>query len=300
MPMIEPVREHPSTYFVKDRSSAEEVARLEIQDEMLTKGQGGVLPELADPSMLRRVLDVGCGTGGWLMETAKAYPTIERLVGADISGKVLAHAQARAAEQGLGGRVQFQTMDALRLLEFPPGSFDLVNQRLGASWIRTWEWTKLLLEYQRVSRPGGIVRVTEMNALIESNSPALTKINHIVLEASYYSGRLFTASSDGVTGRLVHLMRQHGMENVQSRVHTLVFRAGTDAWQCFYADMASVFRVSLPFLQRWTKVPDDYQDMCEQALKEMRASGFVATWTLLTIWGTTPRGGKPMLMRGLR
>ena len=80
-------REHPSTYIVQNRSSLDELTRLEIQDKMLTIGMGGVLPELADPTILRRVLDAGCGTGGWLMETAKTYPTIENLVGVDISDK---------------------------------------------------------------------------------------------------------------------------------------------------------------------------------------------------------------------
>jgi hypothetical protein len=43
-------------------------------------------------------------------------------------------------------------MDALRTLEFSPSSFDLVNPRFGFSWLQTWNWGKLLLEYQRVTR----------------------------------------------------------------------------------------------------------------------------------------------------
>src|SRR5215469_2417565 len=91
-----PENEHPSAYFVQDRSNVEEMTRLSIQDKMLTTGMGGVLPELADPTNLRRVLDVGCGTGGWLMETARTYPTIEKLIGADISLKMLAYARNQA------------------------------------------------------------------------------------------------------------------------------------------------------------------------------------------------------------
>ena len=138
-------REHPSTYIMQDLGNLDELSRLDIQDKMLTTEMGGVLPELADPTSLRRVLDVGCGTGGWLMETARTYPTIERLVGADISNKIVTYARDQAKAQHLDGRVEFHTMDALRILEFPPASFDLVNLRLGASWIRTWEWTKILL-----------------------------------------------------------------------------------------------------------------------------------------------------------
>src|SRR5215813_370379 len=96
----EPPREQESTYLVQDRNNQEEMIRLDLQDKMLNIGMGGVLPELADPTQLRRVLDVGCGTGNWLRETARTYPTIENLVGADISDKMLVYARAQAvAEQ---------------------------------------------------------------------------------------------------------------------------------------------------------------------------------------------------------
>src|SRR5215468_9930956 len=115
----EPSKEHPSTYVVQDRSNLEELHRLEVQDMLVTTGMGGVLPELADPTTLRRVLDVGCGTGGWLTDVARAYPNIEWLVGADVSAKMVAYARAQAENLGLAGRVEFQVMDALRMLEFP-------------------------------------------------------------------------------------------------------------------------------------------------------------------------------------
>src|SRR5262249_49623139 len=106
----EPLREHPSTYYVQDRSNLEEMTRLDIQDKMLNIGMGGVLPELEDPTPLRRVLDVGCGTGAWLMELAKTYPMIEKLVGVDVSAKIVSYACTQAKAQGLADRVQFQTM----------------------------------------------------------------------------------------------------------------------------------------------------------------------------------------------
>jgi ubiquinone/menaquinone biosynthesis C-methylase UbiE len=295
----EPLREPSSAYFVQDRSNLEEMKRLETQDKMLNIGMGGVLPELADPTLLRRVLDVGCGTGGWLIETARTYPTIEKLVGGDISSEMLAYARAQAQAQHLDARVQFQTMDALRVLEFPDESFDLVNQRFGASWLRTWEWTKILLEYQRVSRPGGIIRITEPN-IIECNSPALTKLYNISLETIHRSGRFWTLSRDGVTSQLAHLMTQHAIEDVQTRVHTLVYRAGTVEHQSFYEGEARFYRVLLPFFHKWTRVPSDYEEIYQQALKEMQQPDFVATWMLLTAWGIRSRGRKVPFMRGLR
>src|ERR1700738_5459467 len=63
-----PDHEHPSTYFVQNRSSEEEMTRLQIQDQMVTTSMGGVLPEQSDPTIFQRVLDVGCGTGWWVRE----------------------------------------------------------------------------------------------------------------------------------------------------------------------------------------------------------------------------------------
>src|SRR5215472_15715211 len=114
----DPLQEQPSTYVVQDQSNQEEMRRLEIQDKMLNIAMGGVLPELDDPTRLRRVLDVGCGTGGWLIETARSYPMIEQLVGVDMSQKMIEYASAQATEQHLDGRVQFQTMNALQILDF--------------------------------------------------------------------------------------------------------------------------------------------------------------------------------------
>jgi ubiquinone/menaquinone biosynthesis C-methylase UbiE len=282
---------------VQDRSNLEEIARLEVQDKMITKGQGGVLPELADPTVLRRVLDVGCGTGGWLVETARTHPMIEKLVGVDISDKMTAYARDQAEALQLEKRVQFQTTDALRALPFSDAYFDLVNQRFGVSWLRTWEWRKILLEYNRVSRPSGIIRITEGHVTNESNSPALTKLCKISLEACFRSGRIFTERSDGIASELVCLLTQYGFEDVESRLYTLVYHAGTEMGQYFYQDMLHAFRVALPFFHKWTRVPSDYEAIYQQALKDMQQPDFEATYILLTAWA---KKGQSMLMRGLK
>jgi len=53
------------TYFVQDRSNQKELQRLIVQERMITEAMGGVLPEQQDPTRLQRVLDIGCGPGGW-------------------------------------------------------------------------------------------------------------------------------------------------------------------------------------------------------------------------------------------
>lgn len=284
----DPHREHPSTYFVQDRSNKDELTRVTIQDQMTTMSMGGVLPEQPDPTIFRRVLDVGCGTGGWLIEAAMTYPALSQLVGVDASSRVVEYARNLAEAQQVTPRVEFRVMDALRRLEFPDQSFDLVNQRFGVSYLRTWDWPKLLSEYKRVARSNGVIRITEATFITESSSPALIRIFEITRKTLYQAGHLFTLDTNSVTGELAGLLNRHGILNVQTRMHAMEYRAGTDAMQLFYEDMKHAFRTALPFYQKWGQAPEDYEEICQQALSEMQQLDFVATWNLLTAWGNTP------------
>jgi ubiquinone/menaquinone biosynthesis C-methylase UbiE len=283
-----PRREHPSTYFVQDRSNEDELARLHIQDQLITSGMGGVLPEQSDPATFERVLDVGCGTGAWLIEVARTYPTVKLLVGVDVSGKMLDYARAQAQAQGVNDRVQFASMDALRMLEFPIEYFDLVNQRFAVSFMRSWDWPKLLGEYQRVTRRGGVIRVTETDFTFETNSPALKRLNQLSVQAFRQAGHFFTSEKQGLTSQLARLLNQYGLQNVQTCPYTLHYRAGTVEGQYFYQDMKYAHRTILPFLRKWTHVPDEYEEIYQQELIEMQQPDFEATWDLLTAWGNTP------------
>ncbi len=284
----DPRREHPSTYFVQDRENVEELTRMQIQDHLMTASMGGVLPEQPDPTIFGSVLDVGCATGGWLIEAAKAYPTMRELVGIDINSKVVAYARVQAEAEKLSDRMQFRTMDALRMLEFPNGSFDLVNQRAGASYLRKWDWPKLLQEYQRVTRAGGVIRITEGDLIVESSSPALSRLFELLLQAFYQAGHVFTPESDGVTSQLAHLLTQHGLTEVETRTHRLQYHAGTAEWHRFFEDMRLIFRTIVPFLRKWSQVPNDYEVIYQQALAEMQQPDFVAAAGMLTAWGRKP------------
>lgn len=278
-------REHPSTYIVQDRSNEDELKRLAAQDKMITSSMGGVLPEQPDPTIFHRVLDIGCGTGGWLIEAAKAYPSMQQLVGVDRSGRLLDYARAQAEAQQVHQRVEFHLMDALRMLEFPQDFFDLANLRFGMSFLRQWDWPKFLKELQRVTRPGGIARVTEPEMLSESNSPAHTRLQQLNIQAAHQAGLAFAPDGRGVLSGVPQLLRQHGLQQVQTRVYTLEYRSGTPEGQLFAEDSARVFRTALPFLRKWTRVPDDYDVIYQQMLDEVQQPDFVATWKMVTAWG---------------
>lgn len=288
-PSLDPQRnENRGTYFVQNRKSEKELTRLAVQDRMFTTAMGGVLSEQSDPTRFRRVLDVGCGPGGWLMETAQTYPTMS-LVGIDISQHMIEYARAQAEAHHLHDRVEFRVMDALLILEFPAAYFDLVNLRAGVSYLRTWDWPKMLSELLRVARPGGVVRLTEGEVGHRSNSPALTRFWEMLLCAFYRAGHLFTQESTGLIDHLARLLKQHGCQQIQTKAYVMEYRPGTVEGQAYYEDMMLGFQTTRPFIQKWGCGAKDYETICQQALEEMRQPDFYVTWNMLTAWGNKPR-----------
>lgn len=287
-PQEPPKKEQSSTYFVQDRQNEEELRRLTIQDQMITSLMGGVLPEQPDPTAFHRVLDVACGIGGWAIEAARTYPTMS-VFGIDISARMIDYAREQAEAAGVVDRVKFDVMDALMYLEFPPGYFDLVNMRLGISFLRTWDWPKLLGEMQRITRQGGVIRITDEEVVHLSNSPTYARFyNEMLLPAFYRSGHLFEEETTGLSAHLARLLQLHGYQQVQTKAHPLTFPAGTPQGQAYYQDVVHFFHTMRPFLQKWGSLPKDYETITQQALEEMQQPDFWATWNLLTAWAINP------------
>jgi ubiquinone/menaquinone biosynthesis C-methylase UbiE len=286
----EPKKEYPSAYYVQDRQSEQELVRLTIQGQMMTTAMGGPLPEQADPSSFRRVLDVACGPGEWVIETAKTYPTMS-LTGIDISQSMIKYAREQAVTQHLEGRVSFRVMDALLLLEFPSFFFDLVNLRCCLGFMRTWDWPKMIGEMRRVTRAGGVVRITDAEAEAghtRDASPALTRFSELFQSALFQAGHLFEQAPSGLTAHLASLLKQYGCNTVQTRTYPMIYQAGAPSGQAYYEDMQRAFQTLRPFILKWSRRTkhDDYDVMCQQALAEIQHSDFHATWNLLTAWGT--------------
>lgn len=281
----DPRQELSHTYVIQDLSNDDELTRLRIQDTMTTLSMGGTLPDQSDTSIFEKVLDVGCGPGGWLVEAAKTYPHLSLLVGVDASRKMVEYARMQAKQAGVSDRVEYHVMDALRMLEFPDDYFDLVNQRLAASWLRTWDWPHLLTEYQRVCRPGAIIRVTEADFIKESSSPALTRLVQLTVQALYNAGHYFVPQGDGVISRITGVLQRSGIQHVQARVCLMPYQAHTPEWQGFFADSKHLFRNIQPFLSKWIRIPEDYEQVYQQMLLELQEPDFVGYVESITAWG---------------
>jgi ubiquinone/menaquinone biosynthesis C-methylase UbiE len=282
------VKELQSTYFVQDkRDKKDEITRLKIQDQMITALMGGVLPEQANPTSFHRVLDVACGTGGWIIEAAKIYPQMS-FVGIDISHNMIKHAQAQAEINEINDRTRFYVMDALKTLEFPTASFDLVNLRFGMSFVRTWEWPELLGALLRITRPGGVIRLTDDEVITQSTSPAYTRLFEMARCAFFQAGHLFDRTSAGLADHLPRLLDRYGCQDVQTKVYPIQSRAGTPEGDAFIENVKLVLQALQPFIERRGCAVQGYRAIYRQALEEMDQPDFCASWSILTTWGRKP------------
>src|SRR5579884_4236690 len=102
--------------YLGDPENAAEMARLLLQDQLVTSGMGGVLAEQTALSSWQRVLDIACGPGGWASGLAKQYPHLS-VTGVDVSQQMINFAQVQAHREGIGN-VHFEVMNVLEPLTF--------------------------------------------------------------------------------------------------------------------------------------------------------------------------------------
>jgi ubiquinone/menaquinone biosynthesis C-methylase UbiE len=276
-----------NVYF-NDPESGAEMARLLAQDHIITKGMGGLFSERSDLSSIHRILDAACGPGGWAIEVAFAYPEIE-VVGFDISQVMIDYANARAQVQGLDNAV-FLVMDIQKPLDFPDESFDLVNARF-INFLPTATWPKLMQEFKRITRPGGVIRLTESEWWYFTNSPALESLNAMIIRALKLQGASFTESGrfTGVLPMLGRFLLDTGCSSVNYKSHVIDYSFGTDAHEGFRRDAAAVFKLFQPFIVRTGVAGQEEVDQLYERMQfEMMKEDFRGLMLPLTAWGQKP------------
>jgi arsenite methyltransferase len=127
----------------------------------LTKHIGGqaateALVQLCHIGKDSYVLDVGCGVGATPCYLAKKYAC--RVVGVDISARMVERSRERARREEVAERVEFKVADA-QDLPFEDDLFDAVITESVTAFPEDKQ--KAVDEYVRVTRPGGYVGLNE-------------------------------------------------------------------------------------------------------------------------------------------
>jgi ubiquinone/menaquinone biosynthesis C-methylase UbiE len=97
------------------------------------------------------VIDVACGTGLVAREAARAVGPTGRVVGTDLSQKMVDRTLSEAAAEGLRN-IEGRRMDA-ESLDFPDATFDVGLCALGLMYVPDVQ--RALAELRRVTKPGG-------------------------------------------------------------------------------------------------------------------------------------------------
>jgi ubiquinone/menaquinone biosynthesis C-methylase UbiE len=280
-----------NTYFIyAAERNAVEIARLIRQTQLSLELQGELFPDQIERiTDLRRILDVACGPGAWAIEVAKAYPD-SHVVGFDIGLPMIEHAQMFAEAEGVTN-VEFLQMDATRPLEFPDGAFDLVNASYLYSFMTPSAWPVFLQEGRRILRPGGIVKISELEVGITSRT-AGEELYRIWAGTMKLAGRSFSCDGQhhGTTAMLRPLLRDAGYDSIGHKAYALDSSYGSPYHQAFLEDLITLNRHMQPFVRR-VAGEDAFlrqQVLLREAADDIRAAGFTGIVYTLTAWGVNP------------
>ncbi|SRR5579884_3568487 len=276
-----------STY-VFDAESAPELARLINQDRVVTQAMGGPLSAIPDPIMLRHVIDLGCGPGGWALDVAFALPDAE-VEGVDVSRAMVDYAHARARTQ-LRPNASFGVMDITEPFDLPSASYDLVNARFLLAVLKREAWTSFLWECYRVLRPGGYVRLTEGAEFGQTTSEAVNHLLELSRQALYQLGYGFvdTRGLNVLPGLLSSLKQQH-YHNIQVKASAIHYSSDTEAWADMFHNLGIIHLQMKPVLLKLGLIDEQsFDPLYQQALIAMQQSSFCGIVHITTIIGQKP------------
>jgi len=274
-------QEVDSTVSISDHDSSLqggllEMARLNEVDRMTT-ALVGLLPEGVEGDHFHRCLDVGSGSGGWALDMAIRFPKLN-VVGIDRDAKMVEMAQLLAkTERATGERVRFLEMDATRRLDFPNASFDFVNVRsLNMFGFTRNQWPSIVKECCRVLRPGGCLRLMEMEGGFPTSS-AVDFLNQKFGQMLYRLGRTYTESGRGfgITPRLKMFLKEAGFRNIKLHGYPLDCSANTPWFQEAFESFILLYHKTLPSLiATGVGTAEEFEQAFSQAIKDMKSQDY--------------------------
>jgi ubiquinone/menaquinone biosynthesis C-methylase UbiE len=159
------------------------------------------LVDLVAPRPAETAVDVGCGRGAVLFPLARAVGSAGRVVGVDLSPRMIELTGQEAELQGLT-TVELRVMDAAAL-ELPPGQADIVTASLVLFFlpdpqVALRSWAALL-------RPGGRLAVSTFS----EQGRALKELDELFLP--YLPAQMLDARTSGRAG---HFGSDEGVERL--------------------------------------------------------------------------------------
>jgi ubiquinone/menaquinone biosynthesis C-methylase UbiE len=245
------------------RKDEREVRRLNEQHFAIRQELGGNFG--APLTMPTDILDIGCGTGRWVMEMATAFPAA-RVIGIDIV------APNPAESLGLGinvipPNVAFRQVDATQPLPFPDASFDYVHLCLLYAVIPAAAWNTLIGECVRATRVGGWIESVE--ALPLSNT---TEHRDMVTLTTWFCDLLrFRGAEPLVAAKMPRWLREHGLSHIVTRDISDQAQKG-DQQEAIMELEALIEYIRAPVVEAGITTAEAFENVAATALREVRYS----------------------------
>lgn len=254
----------------------DEFNRLSRQD-MLLNEVCPLLPQgIAQP---KAVLDVACGTGGWLRHVVQAFPKAF-CVGIDISRLMLDHARSIADSEGL--KVKYVEGDFFNLPKlFPTQKFDLIQMRL-STWFIGARKKEVFAAIKGLLVPGGVFRIIEFEVPFPNTSAAWKRYAHFFFAALEKRGVQYYGTSEFPV-----LFSEIGLANIRLEPFVINLSIGAPNIQALRSDMIDqILTVGRMIATEKLLSEDDFEELRQQCIHDMNSPGFGMLAYFASISGT--------------
>jgi len=225
-------------------------------------------------------IDIGCGPLGILDLLAESTGPGAEVIGLERDPNMLEFGHELMQERGL---------DSVRLIQgdahdtgLPPSSFDLAHSRLVL--VNVPDPMGVVNEMVKITRPGGWVALQEVDWIswvCDPIHPAWTKLLNINAEIWGKRGM------DVFVGRrLPGFLRKAGLTDVQSKIHTPVYR-NSHPYQFLLLAFSKINRTEM--IEKGYVTEAEYTEMTESLHAHLSDPGTFVTWSLFCqAWGRKP------------
>lgn len=233
----------------------EEINHLDLQHYLLRHVlNGNYLAPIIEP---RCILDIGTGTGRWLIEMAREFPQAN-LFGIDLTPPV-------ENADNLPSNCHFQAANVLNILPFEDASFDFVHQRLLVFAIPLLHWQLLINELVRVTCRGGWIELVEVTTDFQHAGPSTQQILNLIVLASLQSGL-----DPAISQRIHILLSKAGLKHVGTS--TQLIPAGTWGGQLGImglTNLQAIVEAMKPLvLQQTQTTPEEFERLVTEMIQE--------------------------------
>jgi ubiquinone/menaquinone biosynthesis C-methylase UbiE len=270
--------------------------RLNMQDLFLTPRfdhlPSQFVPRLKsakeDPQV---VLDIACGTGGYILALAKEFQkdySHIQLKGYDINREAIAYCQELArnynnvefAEMNIIERLPDQSMRVT--LDIDDNSADYMFIRLIFAAMPKSCWPSLLQECYRILKPGGVLRIIEQATMLYEHCPVAHELSEIQHKALWLAGRTFSEYETALVPALFRFFRESPFTLVEQKAKFIDFSSGVEPeHSTVIQNLQLLIRTLRPLTLAYHVTTAEYYDTrAEQMIKAFEEKDFSGAWGL--------------------